>query len=220
MSRALRPAATLPHKEQTLCSSFVTLTLDQLTISPAELQSAMTEFVENELQTGGFVITGGLASHADGARVELSPSGVVQGGAHLPIHGFAVVEAPLLEQAVEVASPSRITPGRRRRRLDLSRNESKGSRANVRPGNLKWLPARSQEPSRLIGSEDFSRTAPSMVWRSGARPSLASLFGHALFERRNPMPADRSTMLGPCSKFDSPCECQMMTALQLSDPPH
>ena len=38
---------------------FVTLTLDQLTASPAELQSAMTELVENELQAGSFVITGG-----------------------------------------------------------------------------------------------------------------------------------------------------------------
>lgn len=83
---------------------FVTLTLDQLTASPAELQSAMTEFVENELQAGSFVITGGLASHADGARVELSPSGMHQGDPRLPVHGFAVVEAPSLEQAVEVAS--------------------------------------------------------------------------------------------------------------------
>jgi hypothetical protein len=38
---------------------FVTLTLDQATTSPAQLQSAMTEFVENELQAGTFVITGG-----------------------------------------------------------------------------------------------------------------------------------------------------------------
>ncbi len=83
---------------------FVTLTLDQVTSSPAELQSAMTELVENELQAGSFVITGGLASHADGVRVELSPSGMLQGEARLPVHGFAVVEAPSLEQAVEVAS--------------------------------------------------------------------------------------------------------------------
>lgn len=83
---------------------FVTLTLDQLTSSPAELHSAMTEFVENELQAGSFVITGGLASDADGVRVELSPGGVLQGGARLPVHGFAVVEAPSLEHAVEVAS--------------------------------------------------------------------------------------------------------------------
>jgi hypothetical protein len=40
---------------------FVTLTVDQLTASPAKLQSAMTEFVEHELQAGSFVITGGLA---------------------------------------------------------------------------------------------------------------------------------------------------------------
>jgi hypothetical protein len=64
---------------------FVTLTLEQLTSSPAELQSAMTEFVEDEVQKGAFVITGGLASHADGARVELSPSGMLQNDALLAL---------------------------------------------------------------------------------------------------------------------------------------
>jgi hypothetical protein len=83
---------------------FVTLTLDQLTASPTELQSAMTEFVEHELQAGAFVITGGLAQQADGTRVDLSSDGLVQGDARLPVHGFAVVESPSLEQAVEVAS--------------------------------------------------------------------------------------------------------------------
>ena len=83
---------------------FVTLTLDRLTASPAELQSAMTEFVENELHEGSFVITGGLASPADGARVELSAGGVLQGDPRLPVHGFAVVEAPSLGQAVDVAA--------------------------------------------------------------------------------------------------------------------
>jgi hypothetical protein len=83
---------------------FVTLTLNQLAASPAELQSAMTEFVESELQAGSFVMTGGLAPHADGARVELSPDGMLQDDPRLPVHGFAVVEAPTLEQAVETAS--------------------------------------------------------------------------------------------------------------------
>jgi hypothetical protein len=83
---------------------FVTLRLDQLTSSPAELQSAMTEFVENELQAGSFVITGGLASDADGVRVGLSLNGMHQSEAPLPAHGFPVVEASSLRQAVEVAS--------------------------------------------------------------------------------------------------------------------
>jgi hypothetical protein len=83
---------------------FVTLTVEQPTSSPAELQSAMTEFVENELQTGTFVTTGGLASPADGARVELSPTGMLQGDARLPVDGFAVVEAPSIDHALEVAS--------------------------------------------------------------------------------------------------------------------
>ena len=83
---------------------FVTLTLDRLTRPPAELQSAMTEFVEHELRAGSFVISGGLASQADGVRVELSPSGPLRGDAGLPVHGFAVVEAPSLEQATDVAT--------------------------------------------------------------------------------------------------------------------
>jgi hypothetical protein len=64
----------------------------------------MTEFVETELQTGGFVISGGLAPHADGARVELSPRGMLHTDARSSVHGFAIVEAPTLDQAVEVAS--------------------------------------------------------------------------------------------------------------------
>ena len=46
----------------------------------------------------------GLASHADGLRVELSPSGIIESDASLPVHGFAVVDSPSLEQAAEVAS--------------------------------------------------------------------------------------------------------------------
>jgi len=37
-------------------------------------------------------------------RVELSPSGVIESEASLPIHGFAVVDSPSLEQATEVAT--------------------------------------------------------------------------------------------------------------------
>jgi hypothetical protein len=83
---------------------FVTLTLERLTSPPAELESAMTEFIESESKAGTFVITGGLAPHAEGVRVDLSPTGGLQGGASLPVHGFAVVEAGSLEQAAEVAS--------------------------------------------------------------------------------------------------------------------
>lgn len=83
---------------------FVTVTLDQPTTSPAELQTAMTEFVDNERQAGRFVMTGGLASHADSVRVELSASGMLLADARLPVHAFALVEAPSLDQAVEIAS--------------------------------------------------------------------------------------------------------------------
>lgn len=82
----------------------VTLTLDQLAATPAELHSAMTEFVEREIEAGNFVLTGGLAPAADGVRVELSSHGAAQDGPHLPVHGFAVVESSSLEEAVEVAS--------------------------------------------------------------------------------------------------------------------
>ncbi len=82
----------------------VTLTVDPQASPPAGLQSAMTDLVEDALRTGRFVISGGLGSHADGVRVELSPSGMPQGRARLPLHGFAVVEAPSLEDAIEEAS--------------------------------------------------------------------------------------------------------------------
>jgi len=82
----------------------VTVTMDPLATSPAGLRSAMTDLVEHELTTGGFAVSGGLASHPDGVRVELSPSGVIESEASLPIHGFAVVDSPSLEQATEVAT--------------------------------------------------------------------------------------------------------------------
>jgi len=82
----------------------VTVTMDPSATSPAELQSAMTDLVENELKTGGFAVSGGLAPHADGVRVEVSPSGVVESEARLPVHGFAVVDSSSLERATEVAT--------------------------------------------------------------------------------------------------------------------
>jgi hypothetical protein len=110
----------------------VTLTLDRPADSPAELQSAMTEFVENELRAGSFVITGGLAPHADGVRVELSPGGTHQGDPRLPVHGFAVVEAPSLEQAAEAAS--------RMLRLHQSRVPDWAGNCEVRPVVTHCLP--------------------------------------------------------------------------------
>jgi hypothetical protein len=64
----------------------------------------MTDLVESELKTGGFAVSEGLASHADGVRVELSPSGIIESEASLPVHGFAVVDSPSLEQATQVAT--------------------------------------------------------------------------------------------------------------------
>ena len=71
---------------------------------PTELQTAMTKFVHDETRAGTFVITGGLAAQADGARICLSTAGLVRSEPHLPIHGYAVVEGSALEQAIEVAS--------------------------------------------------------------------------------------------------------------------
>jgi hypothetical protein len=81
----------------------VTLSVDQLTSSPADLQAAMTEFVESERKSGTFLVTGGLGPRSDGARVALSSSGLLNGDASLPIHGFAVVDADSLADAVDVA---------------------------------------------------------------------------------------------------------------------
>jgi hypothetical protein len=71
---------------------------------PAELQSAMTQFVHDEIRAGTFVMTGGLAPLADGARMRLSNAGPVSSEPHLPIHGYAVVEGPALEHAMDVTS--------------------------------------------------------------------------------------------------------------------
>src|SRR5262245_37906538 len=69
-----------------------------------EFEAAMTKFIDDVTRAGTFVITGGLAAHADSARIRVSKTGLVRSEPHLPIHGYAVVECPALEQAVEVAS--------------------------------------------------------------------------------------------------------------------
>src|SRR5262245_27244356 len=68
---------------------------------PAEFQAAMTRLVDDETRAGRFVLSGGLA---DGARIGVSNAELVRGGPRASIHGFAVVECPALEQAIEVAS--------------------------------------------------------------------------------------------------------------------
>jgi hypothetical protein len=64
----------------------------------------MTKFVDDSTRAGTFVITGGLAAPADGAGIRLSKAGLVRSEPHLPIHGYAVVECPALEGAMDVAS--------------------------------------------------------------------------------------------------------------------
>jgi hypothetical protein len=71
---------------------------------PTELQDAMTNFVHDATRAGTFVITGGLAARTDGARIRLAQAGLVRSEPPLPIHGYAVVECPALEQATDVAS--------------------------------------------------------------------------------------------------------------------
>jgi hypothetical protein len=71
---------------------------------PTELQEAMTNFVHDETRAGTFVITGGLAGPADGVRIRVSKAGLVRSEPQLPIHGYAVVECPALNQATEAAS--------------------------------------------------------------------------------------------------------------------
>ena len=75
---------------------FLTLTVDPLAGPPAELEAAMTEYVENRLKAGRFVITGGLASHADGVRIEVPSTSMPQSEARLSVHGFAIIEVSSL----------------------------------------------------------------------------------------------------------------------------
>jgi hypothetical protein len=54
----------------------VTVTIGQhASAPPAELQATMTKFVHDQTRAGTFVITGGLAERADGARVSISKAG-------------------------------------------------------------------------------------------------------------------------------------------------
>ena len=83
----------------------ITVTLDRRSSAPPdEFQAAMTAFVEAETRAGSFVLTGGLAPPSDGAHLTLSGAGVIQSDARVPLHGFAVVEAPALDRALDVAS--------------------------------------------------------------------------------------------------------------------
>lgn len=72
--------------------------------APAELQADMTALIDAETRRGKFAVTGGLAPHSDGARLTLSADGVARSDACLPLHGFAVVEARSLDDAVGVAT--------------------------------------------------------------------------------------------------------------------
>jgi len=76
----------------------------QVGAPPAEFQAAMTKFVDDETRAGTFVLTGGLAAPADGARIRIAKARLVRSEPHLPIHGYAVVECPALEEAMDVAS--------------------------------------------------------------------------------------------------------------------
>jgi hypothetical protein len=82
----------------------VTVTIAQAAgAPPAELQAAMTALVEAETSRGTVAVSGAFAPDDDGARLTLSAGGVEQGSARLPLHGFAVVEASSLDDALDVA---------------------------------------------------------------------------------------------------------------------
>jgi hypothetical protein len=83
----------------------VTVTLVQHSgAPPEELQAAMTKFVHDQTRAGTFVITGGLAAPADGARIGISNAGLVKSEPRVPLDGYAVAECPALEQAMELAT--------------------------------------------------------------------------------------------------------------------
>ena len=71
---------------------------------PAEFQAAMTALIDAETRRGTFALTGGLAPHSDGTRLTLSADGADRSDARLPLHGFAVVEARSLDDAIGVAT--------------------------------------------------------------------------------------------------------------------
>ena len=90
-----------PNRRQFLVTVTITNASEP---APAELQAAMTALIEAETQRGRFAVTGGLAPHSDGARLTLSANGARRSNARVPLHGFAVVEAHSLDEAMEVAT--------------------------------------------------------------------------------------------------------------------
>ena len=82
----------------------LTVTIREYTdLPPTELQTSMTQFVEERLRTGTFVITGSFALDGDARRLGSSTAAVVRTEPGPPIHGFGVVEARSLEHAAETA---------------------------------------------------------------------------------------------------------------------
>jgi hypothetical protein len=71
---------------------------------PDEFQTAMTNFVDEATSAGTFVLTGAPAPEPNGARLGTSKAGLVRRELQLPIHGYAVVECPALEQAMDIAA--------------------------------------------------------------------------------------------------------------------
>ena len=89
------------HRTQFL----VTVTINNASEAPpAELQAAMSALIEADTRRGTFTVTGGLAPHSAGTRLTLSANGAGRSDARGPLHGFAVVEAQSLDEAIDVAT--------------------------------------------------------------------------------------------------------------------
>jgi hypothetical protein len=87
---------------------FLTVTIGRNpTAPPPELQTAMTALVDEETRAGRIVWSGAFAPSEQSSRVALFDGKVetnARNGAAVAIDGFAVLEAPSIEAALETAS--------------------------------------------------------------------------------------------------------------------
>ena len=85
----------------------MTLTIGHTSAPPQALQTAMTRLVDDKTADGTIVASGGLGPESESRLVRLSASELTVRESlrsHLPIDGFAILEAQSLDEAIKTAA--------------------------------------------------------------------------------------------------------------------
>ncbi len=85
----------------------MTLTIGHTSAPPQALQTAMTKLVDDETAAGTIVVSGGLAPSSQGRLLTLSRGELTERESaddRMQFHGFAVLEATSIGEAIERAS--------------------------------------------------------------------------------------------------------------------